>query len=61
MLVEFNHKTQRTVTDKRNISIDEFIKILQTYKPKEIWCNRWSSRTPIYSIHKYYSRQRVVA
>ena len=60
-IIEFNHKTQRTITDAKLISLEEFIKILQTYKPKEIWCNQWSTKKPFLVITEYLDDNRIKA
>ena len=59
-IIEFNHKTQRTVTDTRIVTLEEFIAILQTYKPKEIWCNMWSTKKPFLVITEYLGDDKIL-
>lgn len=58
-IIEFNHKTQRTVTDTKLVTLEEFIEILQTYKPKEIWCNMWSTKKPFLIITEYLDDNKI--
>lgn len=59
MKIEFNHKTIRTVTDKRLVSLEEFIEILLRHKPSEIWCEKWSAKKPFLVITEYVGKNSV--
>ena len=59
MKIEFNHKTKRTVTDTRLVTLEEFTAILQKHKPKEIWCNEWSSKKPFLIISEYLDDDKI--
>jgi hypothetical protein len=41
------------VTDKSAVSFEQFKEILLKHKPREIWCDHWSSKKPFYVITEY--------
>lgn len=59
--IEFNHKTTRTVVDKRAVNFQEFCNLIDSHKPKKLRCDEWSSKEPIYTIIRYLGDQKVIA
>lgn len=53
MEIQFATRETRTVTDLKPVSSEEFVRILQKYKPREIYNSQWSSKTPLYFITEY--------
>lgn len=49
----FYTPTQRTVTDNVPFTKEQFIELIATQKPKEIWHSEWSSKIPFIIITEY--------
>lgn len=55
-MIEFCNR----VVDKSVVSFEQFKELLLTYKPKEIWCNYWSSKMPFIEIVEYLNENEIL-
>ena len=57
--MKFQTTKQRTVTDVRPFTQEEFINALNEHKPKEIFNSHYSSKVPCWIITEYLSNNRI--